>query len=283
MCGVDGEVEEMSDEEDVVKVDLEDQEGAVVEKIKAEKDERHVKDMVDPRRPSRQEVITHERTHLPCRNWCSICVQAEGRNADHRKCQKEERGLSEYSFDYCFPVDVLGCKLTVLVGRERVTGTYSATMVPTKGSSGQFTLAKILETIYAVGDARQTIIMKTDQEPSIKALVEDLVHEREDGRTIVEESSVKSSGSNGVVERAVQGVEGHIRVVLSALEEKIGRLLDPLEAVVSSIPEYAAYLLDRLEVGKDGKTAYEGTKGKKATVVGLEFGEKVLWRKKKAD
>ena len=33
VCGVDGEAEEMSDEEDVVKVDRQDQEGAVVEKI----------------------------------------------------------------------------------------------------------------------------------------------------------------------------------------------------------------------------------------------------------
>ena len=39
------------------------------------------------------------------------------------------------------------------------------------------------------------------------------------------------------------------------------------------LPEYAAYLLNRLEVGKDGKTAYERAKGKLATVVGLEFGE----------
>ena len=32
-------------------------------------------------------------------------------------------------------------------------------------------------------------------------------------------------------------------------------------------------------MGKDGKTAAERCKGKRATVVGLEFGEKVLWKK----
>ena len=36
-------------------------------------------------------------------------------------------------------------------------------------------------------------------------------------------------------------------------------------------------------MGKGGKTAYERAKGKKATLVGIEFGEKVLWRKKKGD
>ena len=55
--------------------------------------------------------------------------------------------------------------------------------------------------IDEVGDARQTIVMKMDEEPSSKALIEDVVKEREKGRTVVEESPVGSSGSNGVVER----------------------------------------------------------------------------------
>ena len=44
--------------------------------------------------------------------------------------------------------------------------------------------------------------------------------------------------------------------------------------------EYAGYLVNRLVVGKDGKTSYERAKGKAATVMGLEFGEKVLWKTK---
>ena len=47
--------------------------------------------------------------------------------------------------------------------------------------------------------------------------------------------------------------------------------------------EYAGYLVNRLEVGKDGKTAYERSRGKKATVLGIEFGEKLLWKKKQKD
>ena len=87
-------------------------------------------------------------------------------------------------------------------------------------------------------------MVKTDQEASVKALIEDLVAQREDGRTIVEESPVQSSGSNGVVEKAVQIVEGQIRVVLMALEEKVGRQPDPEEAVVTFISEYLAYVLN---------------------------------------
>eukprot|EP00973_Karenia_brevis_P019104 2619214-Karenia_brevis.AAC.1 len=43
------------------------------------------------------------------------------------------------------------------------------------------------------------------------------------------------------------------------------------------MPAYAAYLYNRLHRGDDGKVPYERVKGKKPTVVGLEFGDKVLY------
>ena len=46
------------------------------------------------------------------------------------------------------------------------------------------------------------------------------------------------------------------------------------------IPEYAAYLVNRLEVGHDGKVAYERVKGKKPTILGVEFGEKLVYKLK---
>ena len=44
--------------------------------------------------------------------------------------------------------------------------------------------------------------------------------------------------------------------------------------------EIAAYLLHRYEVGHDGKTAYERCKRKAAKVLGIEFGEAVLWKRR---
>ena len=82
------------------------------------------------------------KTHLPYRNWCPVCIKAKGKDMDHRKDAGKERGLSEYSFDYCFPGDEFGYKLTVLVGRERVTGMPFATAVPMKGSTGKFAADK---------------------------------------------------------------------------------------------------------------------------------------------
>ena len=41
--------------------------------------------------------------------------------------------------------------------------------------------------------------------------------------------------------------------------------------------EYSAVLLNRGQVGKDGKTAHERLKGKPASLPGMQFGEKMLW------
>ena len=39
-------------------------------------------------------------------------------------------------------------------------------------------------------------------------------------------------------------------------------------------------MLNRFEVGYDGKTAYERCKGKRAKTLGIEFGEAILWKRK---
>ena len=62
------------------------------------------------------------------------------------------------------------------------------------------------------------------------------------------------------------------------MEERLGRKLDSRERIVAFIPEYAAYMLNRFHVGSDGKVPYERLKGKKPTVLGVEFGEKVLYK-----
>ena len=103
---------------------------------------------------------------------------------------------------------------------------------------------------------------------------------RESGRPILEEPPIKSSGSNGVVERGIQGVEGHVRAIFLALQGRLGRKIDARQRIVNFIPEYASYLMNRLEVGKDGKVAYDRAKGKKPTVLGIEFGEKLLYKVK---
>ena len=104
-----------------------------------------------------------------------------------------------------------------------------ATAVPNKGASGRFATDKCLEFMEENGDGDNNVIVKNDQEPSIQYLLKDIRDQRPEGRTIPEESPVKSSGSNGIVEREVQEI---------GLQERIGRKIHARERIVSVIFEY---------------------------------------------
>ena len=84
-----------------------------------------------------------------------------------------------------------------------------------------------------------------------------------------------------MVERGAQELEGQIRALFLALQEKIGRQIDARERIVAFIPEYEGYVMNRLKRGSDGKVPYERSRGKTLTVLGVEFGEKVLFWKRK--
>ena len=142
----------------------------------------------------------------------------------------------------------------------------------------------MIEYFWECGNGNGDIILKSDQEPAIECLIKDLVLERGDEpgcRTMVEESPVGSKGSNGLAERAAQEIEGQLRAIKLAFEGRIGQKVDAESCVVAFMAEHAAYLVNRLSVGKDGKTPYERNKGKKATVMGIEFGEKLLYSYKR--
>ena len=82
------------------------------------------------------------------------------------------------------------------------------------------------------------------------------------------------------MERAVQTVECQIRVMKIALEARLGTQVDAGANIVTFMAECASFFSNSLEVGKDGKTAYERVNGKSATVLSIEFGEKLLWKRK---
>ena len=50
-------------------------------------------------------------------------MRSKAKDDPHRSDDGRERRIPEYSFDYCFPGDEIGYKLTVLAGRERQSKT----------------------------------------------------------------------------------------------------------------------------------------------------------------
>ena len=90
-----------------------------------------------------------------------------------------------------------------------------------------------------------------------------------------------SSQGNGFVEKEIQSAQGQTRALNIALDDRLGLTIPTMHPAMPWIVENASHFLSRCVVGKDGKTGYECNKGKAARVNGLEFGELVLWRKKR--
>jgi hypothetical protein len=99
---------------------------------------------------------------------------------------------------------------------------------------------------------------------------------------VVENSPVYSSKSNGYIERSVQGVQGMIRTWRSTLEDKWGVKLGAEHRIWPWLVEWVGSMMSRAEVGADGKTGYERSKGKVAKLPGMEFGEGVMWKRRRA-
>jgi hypothetical protein len=87
-----------------------------------------------------------------------------------------------------------------------------------------------------------------------------------------------SKGSNGIVEKAVQSVVMCLRTLKSSLDERMKCRINVLHPISTWLCEYTTFMMNRMEVGSDGKTAYERVKGKRCEVAGLEFAERGLYK-----
>ena len=254
------------------------------EEEEEESGRRRVEKRMDPRMPTSDERKEHEMTHIPFRNWCRHCVRGRGKEEACRKTEREEGRVPEVHMDFMFMGEEKGGKtLAILVVKERSTKAVMATVAPRK-SSGEWLSKRVMAWLREVGCGMCDMNMKSDNEPALVAVVNGVDRERAvrgAGRMVIEHSPVHSSQSNGYIERAVQTVQGVIRTMRSALEEKWGVSIGIDHAVWSWLVEYAGWLITRCEVGKDGRTPYERMKGKKGRIQGMEFGEGVWWKRRR--
>ena len=157
-------------------------------------------------------------------------------------------------------------------------------VVPSK-TTGTFAASRVWAFMTEIGCKNGDLILKSDQEPAIMALISEVSKLRAErggvGRTIEEASPVGSSSSNGIVGRGIQSLEEQVRVLVSALEQRWQAAIPDRHAIWPWLLEYAGYLLNRCNVGADGKTACERTKGKEAHFPDHELGEVILWKKKR--
>lgn len=86
-------------------------------------------------------------------------------------------------------------------------------------------MGRLLVFLSDIGRLHGDLVVRSDQEVAINHVVEEVRKRRASsggGKCILEQSPVGSSASNGVVERAIQLVQGQARVMKVALEKRLG-------------------------------------------------------------
>ena len=113
-------------------------------------------------------------------------------------------------------------------------------------------------------------VVKCDQESGLKAVIEKArvylgqrVAEWAPDQIGLEHSPVKDSQSNGMIERCIQSIEGQIRTLRSALQERLGFKIEPDECIFTWLVMHAADTLNHGLVGKDGRVPYQRMNSKK--------------------
>ena len=145
--------------------------------------------------------------------------------------------------------------LSVGPGFLTVVGVLSHHAVSEK-TTGEFVARRVLAFLSEIGSLYGDVIIMSDQGPALISLVEDVGRRRAaagGGRWICENSPVGSSASNGVAEMAIQSVQRHVRVLKLALENKWNISIPHKHSKRPWIMEYSSFLLNRFDVGHDGK------------------------------
>ena len=237
------------------------------------------KKMQDPKLPTQAEIDEHVMTHLPYRSWCTHCVRGRGGAHPHRKAEAEDRSIPELHMDYCFMGKVDEKAQPILVIKDRDTRMMCSFLVKEKGAADEFVIKRIVAFIKELGYESTKLIIKSDQESSVKAVIDAVIRARGNSPTMPEHSPVRSSGSNGIIERGIKEVQGQLRAMKSALDARLGSDIRGTSNILPWMVEYGSLLINRYLVGKDGKTAYERQRGKTSKMLGFEFGEMVHFRR----
>ena len=116
--------------------------------------------------------------------------------------------------------------------------------------------------------------VKSDNEPALVAVVDMVARLRAAKGGIklaVEHSPVHSSKSNGIIERAVQTVQGMVRTYRDALEIRYEMKVCGAHQFLPWIVEHAAATRSPFVVGEYGRSALQRLKGNDAVMINVNL------------
>ena len=230
-----------------------------------------------PKQPTPDEKLAHDACHVPFRSWCPHCVAAAAKATPHRKGSDEDNAVACHHLDYWFMRDQKGSEsVPVVIVKDDDTKAVGAHVVAVKGAV-DWVAERVCEDIKNFGHCG-TVSLKSDQESALKDLVHEvqLIRGRQKLETLIEESKVYDSQSNGIAERAVQSVETITRTHKLALEKKLGVVIPSKHPIMTWLVEHAADMLNKYQVRSDGRTSYERIRVKPYKGEMIEFGRMVF-------
>ncbi len=235
--------------------------------------------ITSPIRPSAEAIEQHFIAgHVDYRNWCPVCVMAKGREDSHPRRQEDDEddrsGLPIVSMDYNEMNESAEDPQKVIIGKDEVTGNVFAHNIIAKGLADDWVCKRIVQDLEEFG--RNDIILKTDGEPSIKA-VQNRIQALRQGRTVPRNPPAYNPQSNGPCEKAVQDVTAQLRALKIGLEYRMKVKVHDNAPIMQWALEHAVFTLNKLNVHKgDGMTSHERLTGRKWRRQLVEIGEVVL-------
>ena len=133
---------------------------------------------------------------------------------------------------------------TIIVACDRETGMSMSRVVPRDGATDTYAARRIV---------------RSDQEPAVQVLVEQVRAMSLHANALQELSPLGSSSSNeqrrsrNNNNKVVEGVARTSRMMKLALEPRLGVGIDQRHPVIPCIVEHASVVLNRCERGHDGK------------------------------
>ena len=224
--------------------------------------------------PSIQEQRRHNLTHYPYASWCPWCVMGRKPNAPHFQCRdRPDRSLPLIVLDYAQVRNKEDEVLAqLLIGKVYPMRKFFACICDAKGVD-PYVVERMATFIRDTGLNNFNFVVKSDQESSIVAMMEQAIRRSgRNGTAVPEASAVGESASNGRAERAVQTVEDLLRVHKIALEARIGVHIPADHAVLRWMVEHVADVLNKYSINSTGMSPYEELHGRKAQEIRVEFG-----------
>ncbi len=161
--------------------------------------------------------------------------------------------------------------------RDRRTGMYGAHAVPFKGAGTDWIAQQVARDIVKCG-YHGRVVLRADGEPALQDLLNAVARVRGDLPTVLETSPPGESQSNGYIERAVRSLEDMIRTHKLDLEARMGEKVEVTGNIMAWLIEHSADILNKFQVGRDGRTPYERLKGKRFRGLVYEFASPCMLR-----